>query len=412
VANPEHLKLIQEGVTVWNSWRQRNPIEHPDLSKAELTCADMRGANLAGASLWRAEARQADFRGADLSSADFMRARLGGSDFREANLTRTDLGWTDLVGANFERTHLTDVVFTYADMEAANLRGSVITDARMIYTKLRRADFSGATISRGLFQAVNFEEAIFERATISECDLSLSIFVKGNLKKAHLIDCRVFGVSAWQAELEGAEQKGLIVTEKGEVTVTVDDIEVAQFVHLMLRNENIRKVIGTIGRKGVLILGRFTPERKTILESLKVGLTQLGYVPILFDFDRPPDHTFTETIVTLAGMSLFVIADITNPRCSPLELQATVPTFNIPFVPIIEGDEKPFSMFQDLQASFGEDGRGRLLNLLRYPSADILLRVLKKGIVDPAVERARQLTRLKMAPLRTRNAIDLLEETG
>ena len=38
----------------------------------------------------------------------------------------------------------------------------------------------------------------------------------------------------------------------------------------------------------------------------------------------------------LAGLSRFVIADITNPRSAPLELQATVPEYMITFVPIIE----------------------------------------------------------------------------
>jgi hypothetical protein len=32
--------------------------------------------------------------------------------------------------------------------------------------------------------------------------------------------------------------------------------------------------------------------------------------------------------VILAGLSCFVIADITNPRSAPLELQATVPNYD------------------------------------------------------------------------------------
>jgi hypothetical protein len=47
----------------------------------------------------------------------------------------------------------------------------------------------------------------------------------------------------------------------------------------------------------------------------------LGYVPIIFDFERPPDQDFTETIKVLAGMSLFIIADITNPKSTPMERQ-------------------------------------------------------------------------------------------
>ena len=48
----------------------------------------------------------------------------------------------------------------------------------------------------------------------------------------------------------------------------------------------------------------------------------------------------------LAGLSRFVIVDITNPRSAPLELQATVPEYMIPFVPIIQEGEEPFAMFR------------------------------------------------------------------
>jgi hypothetical protein len=42
----------------------------------------------------------------------------------------------------------------------------------------------------------------------------------------------------------------LIITPPEESEVTVDDLEVAQFVYLLLHNEKIRNVIDTIGRKG------------------------------------------------------------------------------------------------------------------------------------------------------------------
>jgi hypothetical protein len=100
----------------------------------------------------------------------------------------------------------------------------------------------------------------------------------------------------------------------------VDNLEVAQFIYLLLNNEKIRDVINTIGKKGVLILGRFTEERKPVLDAIRDRLRELDFVPMLFDFERPTQRDFTETIKTLAGLSRFIIADITNPRSSPLEL--------------------------------------------------------------------------------------------
>ena len=77
-------------------------------------------------------------------------------------------------------------------------------------------------------------------------------------------------------------------------------------------------MIDTITSKSVLILGRFTPKRKVVLDAIREELRRLNYVPIMFDFDRPTERDFTETIMTLARMCRFVIADITNPSTSHL----------------------------------------------------------------------------------------------
>ena len=59
-----------------------------------------------------------------------------------------------------------------------------------------------------------------------------------------------------------------------------------------------------------------------------------GFVPIVFNFDKPETKGFTETVRLLAGLSHFVIADVTNPKSAQLELQATMPECMVPFQPI------------------------------------------------------------------------------
>ena len=59
MANPEHLKILKQGVEAWNKWREKNPDITPDLRgadlyEANLSGANLRGANLRGASLERA----------------------------------------------------------------------------------------------------------------------------------------------------------------------------------------------------------------------------------------------------------------------------------------------------------------------------------------------------------------------
>jgi hypothetical protein len=192
-------------------------------------------------------------------------------------------------------------------------------------------------------------------------------------------------------EGEFSGQKDLVITPDGESIITVDNIEVAQFIYLILNNKKIRDVIDTLTSKTVLILGRFAlPERKAILDGLRDKLREYDLLPIVFDFDRPADKDFTETIKTLASISYFVIADVTNPKSSPLELQATVPDYQIPFVPIIQEGEYPFAMMVDLQKKYNW-----VLDTISYDSLDTLIEILKPHIIDPAIKMRDKLRIIK-----------------
>ena len=68
---------------------------------------------------------------------------------------------------------------------------------------------------------------------------------------------------------------------------------------------------------------------------------------MIFDFERPQAHDYTETVKTLIGMVRFVIVDLSGPSV-PQELSHTVPFFDIPFVPILEKGKHSYSMFRDL----------------------------------------------------------------
>ena len=218
----------------------------------------------------------------------------------------------------------------------------------------------------------------------------------------------MYGINVWDLEGEFAEQEDLIVTRNNQPVVTVDDIKVAQFIYLILNNESIRDVINTLTSKSVLILGRFSiAERKAVLDALRSKLREYDLLPIVFDFDRPTDKDFTETIKTLAGMSYFVIADVTNPKSSPLELQATVPDYQIPFVPIIQEGESPFAMMANLQTKYNW-----VLDTISYDSIDTLTGILKPHIIDPAIKKHDQLRKIKAKVPTVISGRELREKKG
>jgi hypothetical protein len=108
--------------------------------------------------------------------------------------------------------------------------------------------------------------------------------VDADITNADLTGCRIYGVSAWGLKLSNkTEQRNLIITKRStppEPEITVDDVEVAQFIYLLLNSQKIRKVIDTITSKVVLILGRFTDERKTVLDALRDELRKHNKLPI------------------------------------------------------------------------------------------------------------------------------------
>src|SRR2546423_1370710 len=199
-----------------------------------------------------------------------------------------------------------------------------------ILPDLSEADLIGANLSRANLSEANLSEANLSKANLSEANLSKATLVRTNLAQANLTDCQIYGISAWDIQLEEAKQNNLVITLEGQPTITVDNLEVAQFIYLLLNNPKIRDVIDTIAKKAVLILGRFTPERKAVLDALREALRIHGYVPILFDFDKPVTRDLTETVSTLAHLARFIVADLTDPSSIPQELYAIVPHRMVP----------------------------------------------------------------------------------
>ena len=77
-----------------------------NLSNADLFGANLRGANLSNANLRNANLRDADLRGADLSCANLSNANLFGANLRCANLRDADLRGANLSCANLSNANL------------------------------------------------------------------------------------------------------------------------------------------------------------------------------------------------------------------------------------------------------------------------------------------------------------------
>jgi uncharacterized protein YjbI with pentapeptide repeats len=369
MANQEHLEILKQGLEVWNKWREQNYQLRAELDRINIQ-EELGWFNFSGANFLFT-----DFSWANLSNSDLSKA-----DLRYAGLVRTNLNEADLSEANLSRATLNG-----AFLEEANLKSTILRGANISKADLTGADLSGADLSGAILYEANLSGTQLNGANLERASLAKAILDKTNLKGANLTNCSVYGVSVWNVNLEGTIQSNLIITQPKEPPITVDNLEVAQFIYLLLNNKKIHTVIDTITSKVVLILGRFTPERKAILDALREELHKHNYTPVLFDFERPVDRDFTETARTLAHLSRFIIADITEPGSIPQELQAIVPDLEVPVYPLLQEDRREYSMFPD----FGK--YSWVAPVYFYLDQTSLISTLYDKIIAPADEKAREL---------------------
>jgi hypothetical protein len=279
----------------------------------------------------RPDLSEADLSGANLILARLYQANLSGANLSGANLDRANLE-ADLSGANLSGAHLQEAVLLKAYLIGANL----------ILARLYQANLDGANLDRANLSGAHLEEARLYRANLSEADLSGANLDGANLRGADLSGANLIG-----ANLSGAQK--------------------------------VRDVIDTITSKAVLILGRFTDERKAVLDALREELRKRNYLPILFDSSVPTTRDITETVSLLARMSRFVVADITDAKSIPQELAVIVP--DLPSVPVqpllLEGSDE-YSMFEHFRRY------PWVLDIYRYPSPERLIADLGERVIDPA----------------------------
>lgn len=286
------------------------------LDKIELDGYSIRDVNFEHASMVRAQLsglliRNSSLRFADLREARIRRTQILGADFQYARLERADMD-----GSEFFHAY-----FTGAKMAGANLRGAHLVDADFTDADLSGADMTGA-------------------------DLRWCRMIRTKLNGAILDGARVFGLSAWSVETDAATlQRGLVISEEG-TGVTVDRLDIAQLLHLVMDNRNLTHIVSALTSRLVLILGRFVAPRMEILRFVASIVERHGLIPVIFDFDAPGSRDMTETVGALAHLSALVIADLTDPKSVPQELSTIVPSLpSLPVIPIIDAASEPYSMF-------------------------------------------------------------------
>lgn len=419
----EHLDLLRRAadgdVQPWSEWRVANPHLAPDLRRVEMPRAQLAGIDLSGANLFMARLQEADLRGAKLSRAGLVYAHLEGAmlhkvEMMYANLEEAQFQWAELQDAILRHSDLTRASFRGAALNRANLgrvegEDVILADADLAGANLEKADLwmadlTGARLNGSCLRDANLNQAKLVDADLSGADLIRVRMTGVDLRGARLEHAKIYGLSAWNVLTDATtQQMNLSIAPPGQPgRLTVDDIEVAQLINLLVDHTKLRKAITAIAHKGVLLLGRFSdPLRKEFLESLANAARSRGLLPIIYDLDRPPEQDWTETVLTLANLSLFVIADLGKPASIPLELQALVPNCMVPFVPLRKKDEPAFSMLVDRPHKYDW-----VLPVVVYRREQEVVEAFDTAVLRPAMKLRRELNQRKAKSIDEKDVAD------
>jgi uncharacterized protein YjbI with pentapeptide repeats len=300
-------QILMQGAKVWNAWRERNP-GPVHFAKPH----------------W------------------YDSPAPGGLQVKGANRI------------NFSAMNLSGVSIFGAFAEGLNLRDSLFEDAHFEEGDFSRADFGGATFHNTKFNKTILTGANFDGATFVNCNLNRVNLVGAYFHVKEITETVVYGIAAWDLQTSDDMKQSKLVIERtyelysdliqqGKVPMMVDDIELAQFVYYLTNHKKMRDALNILNERGVLLLGRFKDGGLERLYFMREWFQGKGYMPMIFDFARPENLSLTETIVTMAGLSKFVVVDLSGSSV-PAELQAILSQIKKPVLAF--GD--PYALFQDL----------------------------------------------------------------
>jgi len=392
-----YRQLLTTGAAAWNSWREADGGTFYDLKDIDLWEMDLSNANFSDCDLTGASFHSTSLENADFSRAMINQVDFGSGRFHPAFIPSACLDGADLRGARAFRSRFSEASLRGARLDGATLWKSdfneaVLSEATLVNADLRGADLRGADLEGADLTGANLQDASLVDANLRhvrlrEANLTFATLVQCDLSFADLTGCRVYGVSAWDLNLDGAEQASLILTKESEPTVTIDELEVAQFLNLMLRNEKLRRLIDAVTSRAVLILGRFSVPRKRVLDAIRAELRRRGYVPVVFDFNRPATRDFVETVSTIAHMARFVVADMTDARIVVEEVPHIVRSTNVPLLPLLEGGTGA----EPLTLSNLRINHRSLLNTVVYRSQKELISSFETSVLQPVERRLDEL---------------------
>ena len=159
-----------------------------DMRGAELSEAQIMGADLSNAMFHHSNLSGAHFSNTDLTDAFLVDANLSRAQFYEVDFTRTGL-----VSANFSDAMLQDATMVRLSLHNVNLSGANLGGAHLSGSLLQYATLAGAWLDHADLSGANFLRADLSHARLDKADLSGSQFLEANLAGANISEANISG---------------------------------------------------------------------------------------------------------------------------------------------------------------------------------------------------------------------------
>jgi uncharacterized protein YjbI with pentapeptide repeats len=216
MANQEQLRILKQGVDVWNQWRSENIYLEIDLSNsdfhAEFPDPYLKKANLIGANLINVNLSGADLSGVRLTGANFREANLKKANLNNAYLSEANFESTNLERASLERANLERVDLGGANLQGANLKGAYLEDAYLGLANLKDARLEGADLRQANLISADLTSARLDDVDLYEADFTGADLKQASLNSANLLKVKLIDVNLCRADFTDAAIGETIIT--------------------------------------------------------------------------------------------------------------------------------------------------------------------------------------------------------
>ena len=217
MAKSYQLRILEQGVDAWNSWRSANPDIFPDLSRAYLNQADLSKANLSHTNLEFAFLNYATLDEANLSHASLNEAQLKGASMKDADLSctsfrRAQLQHASLYRANLQHAKITEALCFYTDFSLVDADAASFDLGTFDYALLVNANVRNATLCHASFRHADLSESRFDNSDLSHASISHSSLQDTSFHRVRLIETKLENLKPIRTVFEGAELSDTVIS--------------------------------------------------------------------------------------------------------------------------------------------------------------------------------------------------------